>query len=232
MNSVLSIWARDETFSARITPERVQYWSRRPSYSFIPACWADVWAAWQSSALLNIHARGLPMPEVPGMGQGHSQSFAEPDLAAWALIDVVHQKRWIFSHRAVYHAALAWRSWDVRSVAGGPLFLRWMNGIPEFTGGTDYAVCPTPVSGLVAAKSSHRVLLWHPLVLGPIGEWTRVGIMPSPGMDVDDQSLPHYRFRGAALTDGIWTARGLTPLSVINGWFSEKSLWRSEEISG
>jgi hypothetical protein len=232
MISVLSVWGQDEKLASLITSERIKYWARRPVYSFVPACWADVWAAWLSSALLDIQDRGPVMPDVPVAPRDISPHFPDCDLDSGALVNVFRQRRWVFSHRAVYYAARAWEAWDIKRVMGGSPSLRWMNGIPAFSGQTEYMACPAPLPGLLSAMSLNRTLVWHPLVLGPLGEWTGSGITPSPGMEVDESALPLFKFRGEALTDGIWTPQGLIPVPAVGGWFSEQYLWKSEEMLG
>lgn len=226
----MSEWEQDGALSSQVTSERVAYWRRRAVYPYIPSNWADVWAGWLAQGVFMLHAAAHAMPDAVDLSRATGRAPAH-DLGPWAVMASFHRRDWIFSHQAVYYAALAWQAWNIQAVIGGGWAMRWLNHVPHFSGDAVYVSQPTPVPGFLAAAGPEHILLWHPLILGPVGRWAGDRILPSPGIAVDQTSEGLWRFRGEAVTGGVWQNKRLHPVPALNGWFSEQSIWYIEEMN-
>ncbi|AUW94179.1 hypothetical protein BXT84_09625 [Sulfobacillus thermotolerans] len=225
MHTVMATWERDAALRTQLTPERLEYWQRLSGFAELPHNWADIWAGWVTHHVFCLNAskkaRLTPLQILDGR---ESQGY-------WALATIFHHKLWVFSHQAVYYGACAWKSWDIHAVVGHGQEISWMNDMPGFNGKTLYIRCPSPIPGFWAARSADHVLLWHPLILGPVGEWVEGRLVASVGLAAEYAPPREWKIRGEAVAGGVWGSTGLRPLPALEGWFSEQSIWQIEEMN-
>ena len=179
-----------------------------------PASWSDRLAIWLAGGIFRIDRRGLPV-QLGSYGPPTVGSCPQPTDLAVGL--KVAGDFWVFSHRAVYQAAEAWKQFDIARVYGVPLWADWFNDIPQWSGEETFYRCPSPREGFWAATNGRHIVLWHPQILGPCGRVMHDGSLEmAKGLDWDGSRS----FRGEQLPVGVVINKRVEPVAGSEGWFS------------
>lgn len=179
-----------------------------------PMAWSDRYALWSAGGAFRIDRRSLPV-HLECSPDGLRMPCPQPSSAA--VMAEAFGELWAYSHRAVFQAATAWKTWNVSQVWGLPLWATWFNGIPEWSGTDVYYPCPSPFEGLWAATNGEARLLWHPQLLGPCWKIAGSGVYESaPGLAWEGME----RCRGEQVPSGILRSGVIEPVVHTGGWFS------------
>ncbi len=179
-----------------------------------PLRWADRYAIWNHGGSIRLRDQDSyedrDLVEPQGIEKGKLPDPGDPALqisfAGWD---------WVFSHRGVFQAALAWKTWNMRWVNGMPNWASWLNGLPGAQGTQVFYPCASPWDGLWAISDGSAIVGLHPQILGPVvrcidgaAEWA-LGLVGEQG----------GRYRGEQLPMGIRRGAFFEPVLAPEGWF-------------
>lgn len=197
--------------------ERTNYWQGQSSY-VMPTTWSDRLAYWCTGRAFRIpsHPRAMPLDFVHD-GNKNSMKCGEPD--AVALWQLWQHKWWASSHRAIFHALLAWKTWDIGPVAGMPS-VAWMADCPQLSGTQwmTHAVSPIP-GGFYAGRVGTSIVIFHPSVLGPVLRISADGDYESALGVTLDHSDGQWAMRGAVVPLGYQNGDEIEPITYPGGWW-------------
>lgn len=204
--------------SARGYPEWEAAQNRLPRGSAgnrCPAGWADRYVIWGHSGTIRLVGT-VPYDDGCPMGIREMTAVPLPDPGDPALDVAFAGWDWVFSHRGVYQAALAWKAWNIRWVHGMPTWASWLNGLPGGEGSQVFYPCASPWAEVWAVTDGRATIGLHPLIVGPVvrslderSEW-------APGLIGERDG----RYRGEQVPIGIRRGSVVEPVVVDGGWFT------------
>lgn len=179
-----------------------------------PYRWADRYAIWFHGGTIRLMDR-VPWEDRGLRAAAYKRSGEVPHPDDPALQIAFAGWEWVFSHRALYQAAVAAKAWHVGTIHGMPRWAEWLNGFPGTKELDAFYPCPSPFLGLWAVSNGEVTIGLHPLIVGPVirihqgtSEW-------APGLIGDSNG----RFRGEQLPMGIRRGSVVEPVMAEGGWF-------------